>query len=327
MPTRHILLAAFFALTASVAAAFIHSVGDEAPDFRAKAVDGSVVTSDSPDAPTMLIVFACDSERCGEMAQAVEEFVWQPLKERGLRVIGIARDATEAEAKAMVAEKGLSFPVVADPNREIASLFSDRGVGIPRTVIVGEDGKILFQHPGYSQGREAELLMVAQKILEGEFEPELAAEPGTGPAVAASRLGAEDIRGKQAPELLVEAWATPEPTEIEGKYILTEFWATWCGPCIYAMPELQKMHDRYGDKLVIKSISNESIKTVERFVEKKGFTYPIGTDTQNRTAGALEVRGIPHGYLSDPDGKVIWQGHPMELKQGNKIEELIGWKK
>src|SRR6184192_849229 len=82
------------------------------------------------------------------------------------------------------------------------------------------------------------------------------------PAFAGEKqLWAKSLLNQKAPELVVEKWLSKEPDR-KGKFVLIDFWATWCGPCRKAIPELNALHKKFGDKLVVIGISAEPEKTV-----------------------------------------------------------------
>ena len=105
---------------------------------------------------------------------------------------------------------------------------------------------------------------------------------------------------------MVEQWISPEP-EWEGKFVLIDFWATWCGPCRKAVKHLNEWQEKFSDKLVIIGISDESADTVKAF-SNPALTYASATDTQGRTKKKLKVGGIPHVIILDPQGIVT--SHP-----------------
>jgi len=75
----------------------------------------------------------------------------------------------------------------------------------------------------------------------------------------AKRLWARSYLWEKAPELVVGKWLTDKP-ETEGKYLLIEFWATWCRQCRLATPRLNELHRRFGSELVIIGISVSSLR-------------------------------------------------------------------
>lgn len=132
--------------------------------------------------------------------------------------------------------------------------------------------------------------------------------------------------GDTAPPLKVTKWVQGD--EVKGfdkdKVYVVEFWATWCGPCIRAMPHLNELHDEYkGKGLVVIGLTskdpNNSQKAVEEFVAKNGkrftyrFAYCDDRDTDKAYMEASGQDGIPCTFIVGKDGKVAWIGHPMEL--------------
>lgn len=123
------------------------------------------------------------------------------------------------------------------------------------------------------------------------------------------RLWARSFLWEQAPELVVEKWLTPAP-DMEGKYILIEYWATWCGPCRRSIPLLNEIHRRFQDRLVVLGISDEPEEKVRALKEPR-IEYHVAIDTQARMKTALAVTGIPHVIILEPKGCVVWEGFPL----------------
>jgi cytochrome c biogenesis protein CcmG/thiol:disulfide interchange protein DsbE len=127
--------------------------------------------------------------------------------------------------------------------------------------------------------------------------------------VPAKKLWAKSILGQKAPELVVEKWLTPEPST-KGKFVLVDFWATWCGPCRKAIPELNKFQKQFSDKLVVVGISDEPEEKI-RAMATPAIEYASAMDTQGRMKKQIEVKGIPHVIVIDPQGVVQWEGFPL----------------
>ena len=143
---------------------------------------------------------------------------------------------------------------------------------------------------------------------------------GFAPALAdGKQLWAKSYLGKKAPAFVVEKWLTPEPDR-EGRFVLIDFWATWCPPCRKAVGELNALHRKLGDKLVIIGVSDEPESVVRKLTDPK-LDYASAVDTQARMKKALEVKGIPHVIIVDPQGIVRWEGYP--LLDGYELTEKV----
>lgn len=134
------------------------------------------------------------------------------------------------------------------------------------------------------------------------------------------RLWAKSILNESAPKLVVEKWNSKIP-DTKGKFVLIDFWATWCGPCRAGIPGLNAMQKKFADKLIIIGISDEPLAKVKSFDNPK-IEYSNGVDTKKTMSGFLEVRGIPHMILIDPNGIVCWEGFPA-LKGHEFTEEVL----
>lgn len=128
--------------------------------------------------------------------------------------------------------------------------------------------------------------------------------------------------GDQAPELKVATWVKGGPVELakgKGKTIyVVEFWATWCPPCRESIPHLTELQKKLKDKgVVFVGVSSEEVGTVREFVKKMGskMEYAVAVDdkgaTTKRYLEAWGIEGIPHAFIVDKEGRIIWQGHPM----------------
>jgi thiol-disulfide isomerase/thioredoxin len=135
------------------------------------------------------------------------------------------------------------------------------------------------------------------------------------PFVHAARLG------DAAAPLAVAEWVKGQPIDVkDGKNIyVVEFWATWCPPCRESIPHLSELQAKLKNKgVVMVGISRETADKVKPFVTGQGekMDYRVALDQGGQTSssymGAYGVGGIPHAFIVNKQGKVIWHGHPMD---------------
>lgn len=154
-------------------------------------------------------------------------------------------------------------------------------------------------------------------------------------AVAVSPALALDL-GDPAPPLKIKDWVKGKAVDLkEGKgktVYVVEFWATWCGPCRQTIPYLTELQKKFKDKgVMVIGISDEPAATVKPFVEKMGkdMDYVVAVDDKEATntayMKAFKVQGIPHAFIVDKTGAVVWSGHPMN-GMDQAIEEILAGK-
>jgi thiol-disulfide isomerase/thioredoxin len=131
----------------------------------------------------------------------------------------------------------------------------------------------------------------------------------------------KDNVGTQLPELkLTYLGKTPD---IVGKPLIVEFWATWCPPCRSSIPHLNELYTKFHPKgLEAVGITKEGAKVVKTFQESVPMDYPVGLDESGTFSQSFGITGIPHAMLVDKTGKIVWEGHPMQLQE-TQIEELL----
>jgi len=151
----------------------------------------------------------------------------------------------------------------------------------------------------------------AQKPVVKAPQPEPDPKEGPDVEIRVGSISAKSIKGQAAPPLEVEKWLTGEP-DTGGKFVLVDFWATWCGPCRQSIPHLNNLAKKFGDQLVVIGLSNEKEADVNAMKTPK-MNYTVAIDTQARMKRTLAVSGIPHALIIDPNGIVRFEGHPAYL--------------
>ncbi len=100
-------------------------------------------------------------------------------------------------------------------------------------------------------------------------------------------------------------------SELRGKPVLLNFWATWCPPCRKEVPDLQKFHEQYGDKITLLGINfGEEAQDVRAFMKRYAATYPTLMDANGKVFVLYQLTGLPTSFWVDQQGIVrgMWLG-------------------
>lgn len=94
-----------------------------------------------------------------------------------------------------------------------------------------------------------------------------------------------------------------------GKYLIVNFWATWCKPCLQEIPEFVKFYNNHSDKALILGMSYEKAerKDVENYVDKLNVNYPIILYAESNTSHFskfTEIKGMPTTVIYNPEGEL-----------------------
>ena len=98
--------------------------------------------------------------------------------------------------------------------------------------------------------------------------------------------------------------------DLQGKFVLINFWATWCPPCIKEIPTFNELKSKYNDKFEIIAVLYERDKSIDElnaFIKKHNINFPVTVGEENfRMAKAFDdVKKIPESFLYSSDGKFI----------------------
>ncbi len=100
---------------------------------------------------------------------------------------------------------------------------------------------------------------------------------------------------------------THSVSDHKGKFLIMNFWATWCAPCIQEMPELERFYQNNKDIAEVWGITFEDsdLESIRTFIKKLKVTYPILGYEQDPETGYGEVSVLPTTFIIDRDGKFL----------------------
>lgn len=155
-------------------------------------------------------------------------------------------------------------------------------------------------------------LLFATLVLAASCKPTEQAAPPATPAVAAvpptvSTDAAEPPK-PEMPVLVVDTFdgGKFDLAQHRGKWVVVNFWATWCNPCLKEIPDLDAF-DKSRDDVVVIGLAYEEIERadMQAFLKEHVISYPIAVvDVYSPPADFETPRGLPMTYLIAPDGKV-----------------------
>ena len=144
---------------------------------------------------------------------------------------------------------------------------------------------------------------LAVGVVTASFVGVLATRKPADQRVAPTRLA-----GRPAPEVAGPDLSGHEVrlSSLRGRYVVVNFFATWCTPCVREHPELvrfQARHELAGDATVVSVVYDDQPSDVQRFFAERGGTWPVVTNERAKVEWG--VRGVPESFLVDPEGTVL----------------------
>lgn len=240
-------------------------------------------------------------------------------------VVAIALHTPEGadRAEALFRQKPPETSVAIDPS----GAFSD-ALGVfkrPVNILVDRNGTVRYAGLN-ANGLEKALAALVKETADPAAEPKVRSSEVTAPAGGAVEFpkftapvgSANDLRGQAAPSLSIDTWVT-NSDEPRGRLLVVDFFATWCGPCMAAIPHMNDLATRHVQDICVIAITDESSKSaveeglLRRRMKPADFRYSIGVDPRGRMKNGFGVRGIPHIAIISSDNIVRWQGHPSLL--------------
>ncbi|MGE3795861.1 MAG: TlpA disulfide reductase family protein [Dehalococcoidia bacterium] len=182
------------------------------------------------------------------------------------------------------------------------------------------------------RGRALPALVVVS-LLAGDLPgAHVGAEPGRGDEQTSAAMIRLFANPSVAPPFTVRTidGRTIGPSDMRGKVVLVNYWATWCPPCRAEVPDLVALQARYADRLVIIGVSEDEgdLDLVKRFVAEHRVNYPIVMSAPELSRAFTGVTSMPTTFVLDRDGRVV-QRHLGQLDPRRtelEVQVLAGWR-
>ena len=139
-----------------------------------------------------------------------------------------------------------------------------------------------------------------------------------------TRLEADDLRRQHLDFTLTDLTGkTWKFSDLRGKDVLVNFWATWCPPCRKEMPDLDALYQRFSAKgFVVLGISDEERQKVEPFIRERKVSFPVLLDPGRKVNEMFVVEGIPKSFVYDREGKLVSQS--IDMRTQKQFLEMLG---
>ena len=136
------------------------------------------------------------------------------------------------------------------------------------------------------------------------------------------------IKGDMAPDFTLTTLGGKEVklSDLKGKKVVLNFWATWCPPCKAEMPHMQNFYEDFSQDenveiLAINLTNGDNVESVQNFVKDYGLTFPIPMDVEGKVGETYQAITIPTSYMIDTKGRI--QNKVVGPMDENMIKDFV----
>lgn len=108
----------------------------------------------------------------------------------------------------------------------------------------------------------------------------------------------------------------------KNKVAVINYWATWCAPCIAEMPSLQALYDSFGDGIDFYFVTNERKETIQSFLNKKGYTFPVYIQ-KSLPPEHMQSTALPTTYVINKTGEIVISETGAANWNSKTVNELL----
>ncbi len=166
-------------------------------------------------------------------------------------------------------------------------------------------------------------------IAATRVRPEQATASPTMPATMSANAEAAPLPNHLAPDfILPDLSGNPtQLSDLHGKVVLINIWATWCPPCRAEMPMIQAAYENYQDQgfIVLAINAGEQQPTVADFMQAQGLSFPALLDQDGKIAGLYQARALPSSFFIDKAGviRAVYRGPMTRSVITATVEQLL----
>jgi len=280
---------------------FGHAVGETAPDFSATDKNGKKHSISDYKGKVVLLKFW--ARWCGPCKRTLPKSkkLQKKYGSRGFMIFSVGLSKNRRNDMAYLRSNGYKFPVMAYKDGWKTAPYKVKG--IPYEVLIGRDGKILYQ--GHWGPKES----VIKKALDAGGDDNKKDNNADNSAAVKDGMGSLSITPLSGTPKYFSVTGIDGKTyslnNLKGKVVFLNFWATWCPPCRREMPDMQKLHNAMkGKDFVMIAVSMERTAKVRRFMKKNGYTFPVAAGSRSAMK-KYGVRGIPATFIINKQGKLV----------------------